>query len=149
MSMTMDKKRLDSFKKRLEQRQQELRQTVSRTQQDGRSADEDATQDVADKAANSYNGRKRAQPYSRRQFRRVHPLRKRDQCQTAGSGAVDPQLHRVPGEIRAGTVGGDSEVDSPRLQTRAVGVQPTACALGHLLSAEVHIFDAAVFCLLN
>ena len=55
MSMTMDKKRLDSFKKRLEQRQQELRQTVSRTQQDGRSADEDATQDVADKAANSYN----------------------------------------------------------------------------------------------
>lgn len=55
MSMTMDKKKLDSFKKRLEQRQQELRQTVTRTQQDGRSADEDATQDIADKAANSYN----------------------------------------------------------------------------------------------
>jgi DnaK suppressor protein len=53
--MTMDKKKLDSFKKRLEQRQQELRQTVTRTQQDGRSADEDATQDIADKAANSYN----------------------------------------------------------------------------------------------
>ena len=50
----MDKKKLDSFKKRLEQRQQELRQTVTRTQQDGRSADEDTTQDIADKAANSY-----------------------------------------------------------------------------------------------
>ena len=55
MSMTMDKKKLEAFKKRLEQRQQELRQTMTRTQQDGRSADEDATQDIADKAANSYN----------------------------------------------------------------------------------------------
>src|SRR5215468_8595277 len=55
MSMAMDKKKIDSFKKRLEQRQHELRQTVTRTQQDGRSADEDATQDIADKAANSYN----------------------------------------------------------------------------------------------
>ena len=51
----MDKKKLDYFKKRLETRQQELRRTVSRTEQDGRSADEDATQDIADKAANSYN----------------------------------------------------------------------------------------------
>src|ERR1700736_5775605 len=51
----MDKKKLDSFKKRLETRQQELRRTVSRTEQDGRSADEDATQDIADRAANSYN----------------------------------------------------------------------------------------------
>jgi DnaK suppressor protein len=53
--MTMDKKKLEAFKKRLETRQQELRHTVSRTEQDGRSADEDATQDIADKAANSYN----------------------------------------------------------------------------------------------
>src|SRR6202011_5251737 len=51
----MDKKKLESFKKRLETRQQELRRTVSRTEQDGRSADEDATQDIADRAANSYN----------------------------------------------------------------------------------------------
>ena len=50
----MDKKKLEGFKKRLETRQQELRHTVSRTEQDGRSADEDATQDIADKAANSY-----------------------------------------------------------------------------------------------
>jgi DnaK suppressor protein len=51
----MDKKKLEAFKKRLEQRQQELRRMVSRTQQDGRSADEDTAQDIADKAASSYN----------------------------------------------------------------------------------------------
>jgi RNA polymerase-binding transcription factor len=50
----MDKKKLDSFKKRLETRQQELRRMVSRSQQDGRSADEDTAQDVADRAASSY-----------------------------------------------------------------------------------------------
>jgi DnaK suppressor protein len=46
---------LKEKKTRLEARLQELRQTVSRTEQDGRSADDDATQDIADKAANSYN----------------------------------------------------------------------------------------------
>jgi DnaK suppressor protein len=51
----MDKKKLEVFKKRLETRQQELRRMVSRTQQDGRSADEDSAQDIADKAASSYN----------------------------------------------------------------------------------------------
>lgn len=51
----MDKKKLEAFKKRLETRQQELRRTVSRNQQDGRSSDEDAAQDIADKAASSYN----------------------------------------------------------------------------------------------
>ena len=51
----MDKKRLEQFKKRLEERQHELRRTVSRTEQDGRAADIEAAQDVADKAANSYN----------------------------------------------------------------------------------------------
>jgi DnaK suppressor protein len=51
---TMDKKKLEGFKKRLETRQQELRRTVSRTQADGRSADEDTAQDIADRAASSY-----------------------------------------------------------------------------------------------
>ena len=51
----MEKKKLEAFKKRLEQRQQELRRTVSRNQQDGRSADEDVVQDIADKAVSSYN----------------------------------------------------------------------------------------------
>jgi DnaK suppressor protein len=51
----MDKKKLEYFRKRLETRQQELRRTVSRNQQDGRSADEDTAQDIADRAASSYN----------------------------------------------------------------------------------------------
>jgi RNA polymerase-binding transcription factor len=51
----MDKKKLEYFRKRLEIRQLELRHMVSRNQQDGRSADEEATQDIADRAASSYN----------------------------------------------------------------------------------------------
>ena len=51
----MDKKKLEAFKKRLEMRQQELRRIVHRTQADGRSADEDSAQDIADRAASSYN----------------------------------------------------------------------------------------------
>jgi len=50
----MDKKKLDTFRKRLETRQQELRHMVTRNQKDGRTADEEATQDVADRAASSY-----------------------------------------------------------------------------------------------
>jgi len=50
----MDKKKLDAFKRRLEERQRELRQNVSRTAQDGREADLESAQDVADRAANSY-----------------------------------------------------------------------------------------------
>lgn len=51
----MDKKRLENFKKRLEDRQRELRATVNRTAQDGREADQESAQDVADRAAQSYN----------------------------------------------------------------------------------------------
>ncbi len=52
----MDKKKLEAFKKRLETRQQELRRMVTRTQADGRLADEDtAAADIADRAASSYN----------------------------------------------------------------------------------------------
>jgi DnaK suppressor protein len=51
----MDKKKLDYFRKRLETRQQDLRRMVNRTQLDGRNADEDTAQDIADKAASSYN----------------------------------------------------------------------------------------------
>jgi DnaK suppressor protein len=51
----MEKKKIDTFKKRLETRQQELRRTVTRTQADGRTADEDTAQDIADRAASSYN----------------------------------------------------------------------------------------------
>ena len=54
LSRNMDKKKLDSFRKRLEERQQALRKAVSRTEEDGRIADQDSAQDIADRAASSY-----------------------------------------------------------------------------------------------
>jgi DnaK suppressor protein len=50
----MDKKRQEYFKKKLLARREELRRTIARTEQEGRSADDDPTVDLADKAANSY-----------------------------------------------------------------------------------------------
>lgn len=50
----MDKKRAEIYKKRLLAKQEELLRSVSQSEQDGRQADEEATQDIADKAANSY-----------------------------------------------------------------------------------------------
>jgi DnaK suppressor protein len=52
--VSMEKKKLEAFKKRLEDRQRELRQIMNRTAQDGREADAEAAQDIADRAANSY-----------------------------------------------------------------------------------------------
>ena len=52
---TMEKKKLEQFKRRLEERQQELRRVVARTEGEGRAADSETAQDIADKAANSYN----------------------------------------------------------------------------------------------
>src|SRR5512146_3200427 len=50
----MDKRKLEQFKKRLEERQHQLKRNVSRTEQDGRSADLDTAQDIADRASSSY-----------------------------------------------------------------------------------------------
>lgn len=50
----MDRKRLEQYKKRLLERREQLLEIVSRTEQDGREADEEAAQDIADKAINSY-----------------------------------------------------------------------------------------------
>jgi DnaK suppressor protein len=50
----MDKRKSEVFKKRLLAKQAELLRLVTKTEQDGREADEEATQDIADKAANSY-----------------------------------------------------------------------------------------------
>ena len=50
----MEKKKLETFKKRLEERQIALRRAVSRTEEDGRIADQDTAQDIADRAASSY-----------------------------------------------------------------------------------------------
>src|SRR5437868_3831821 len=52
---TMEKKKLEQFRTRLEQRRQELRKALMRTVQDGRDADVDASAaDIADRAASSY-----------------------------------------------------------------------------------------------
>jgi DnaK suppressor protein len=50
----MEKKRLEYFKKKLQQRREELLKAIARTEEAGRTADEDTTVDLADKAANSY-----------------------------------------------------------------------------------------------
>lgn len=50
----MDKKRLDTYKKKLQAKRDELVTAISRTEEEGRAADEDTTVDLADKAANSY-----------------------------------------------------------------------------------------------
>lgn len=50
----MEKKKVEAYRKRLLATQEELVRVVSRSDQDGRQADEEGTQDIADKAANSY-----------------------------------------------------------------------------------------------
>ena len=50
----MEKKRLDQYKKRLLERKEQLQNIVSKLEQDGREADEEIANDVADKATNSY-----------------------------------------------------------------------------------------------
>ncbi len=50
----MDKKRVEDFRKHLLTKQEELQRLVFKSEQDGREADEEVTQDIADKAANSY-----------------------------------------------------------------------------------------------
>jgi len=50
----MDKKRLEYYKKKLEAKREELLRSIARTEEEGRTADDDPTVDLADKAANSY-----------------------------------------------------------------------------------------------
>ncbi|HXJ93762.1 MAG TPA: TraR/DksA family transcriptional regulator [Terriglobia bacterium] len=50
----MDRKKADTYRKRLLDKQDELMRLVSKSDQDGREADEEGTQDLADKAANAY-----------------------------------------------------------------------------------------------
>ncbi len=50
----MDKKRLEYYKKKLLARREELMKIIARTEEEGRTADDDPTVDLADKAANSY-----------------------------------------------------------------------------------------------
>lgn len=50
----MDKKKVEYYKNRLVTTQEELMRAVANSERDGREADEESTQDIADKAANSY-----------------------------------------------------------------------------------------------
>ena len=50
----MEKKKVETFRKQLEERQAQLRRVVARTEQDGRDAEVGTAQDIADRAANSY-----------------------------------------------------------------------------------------------
>jgi DnaK suppressor protein len=50
----MDKKKVEGYRKRLLTAKEDLVRLVSRSEDDGREADKEGTQDVADKAANSY-----------------------------------------------------------------------------------------------
>jgi DnaK suppressor protein len=50
----MDKKKLENYRHRLLDKQGELLRLVSKSDQDGREADEEGTQDIADKASNAY-----------------------------------------------------------------------------------------------
>jgi DnaK suppressor protein len=50
----VDKKRLEYDRKKLLAKREELLRVVSKAEHDGREADYDPTQDLADKAANSY-----------------------------------------------------------------------------------------------
>jgi DnaK suppressor protein len=50
----MDKKKLDQFKKQLQERHAQLRRSVLQTEEDGRASDQDIAQDIADRASSSY-----------------------------------------------------------------------------------------------
>ena len=50
----MDRKKLNHYKKKLEAQSAELARLVALDEEEGRSADDDATQDIADKANSSY-----------------------------------------------------------------------------------------------
>jgi DnaK suppressor protein len=51
----MDKKKIDHYRKLLETRRLNLRESVARTEEDGRAAQAtDSAQDIADRASSSY-----------------------------------------------------------------------------------------------
>jgi len=104
-----------NYKKKLLARREELTKTIARTQEEGRTADDDPTVDLADKAANSYTKEflfgmtntdrtvlnmidaalKRIQAD---EYGVVRELPGRVAAEAAGSGAVGETLHRLPGK---------------------------------------------------
>jgi len=128
----MDKKRLEYYKKKLLARREELTKTIARTQEEGRTADEDPTVDLADKAANSYTkeflfgmtntdrtilnmiGSAEAHPDGR--LRRMRELPGRVAAEAAGGGAVGQALYKLPGEDGTGIA---AMMGKERLKARA------------------------------
>ena len=51
----MDKRKLERYRKQLVAKEQEIRHMIERSEQDGREADVESTQDSGDRAASSYN----------------------------------------------------------------------------------------------
>lgn len=51
----MDKRKLERYRKQLLAKEQEICRMIERSEQDGREADVESTQDSGDKAASSYN----------------------------------------------------------------------------------------------
>jgi len=54
MEKKMDKKTLEQYKKKLEEKRRELTEAYTKNRHYGRESDEGGTQDLADKAASSY-----------------------------------------------------------------------------------------------
>ena len=117
--LDMDKKRVEYYKKRLTTAQDELMRLVTKSERDGREADEEATQDVADKAANSYTkeflfhqsdenrrpaiGRRSLGPSQKRHLRPLCIVSGRSPGKTPGGGSLGAPLHRVPGKAGPGS----------------------------------------------
>ncbi len=113
----MDKKRLDVYRKKLQAKREELVQNIARTEEEGRTADEDTTVDLADKAreflhkrifvrTDEYRtkfaraDRRRAEAHQGWNVWRVRELRRRNAAKAFGRGALGRVLHRVPGKER-------------------------------------------------
>jgi DnaK suppressor protein len=54
LNKTMEKKKVELYRRLLLEKRGELLRLVSKSDQDGREADEEGTQDIADKASNAY-----------------------------------------------------------------------------------------------
>ena len=115
----MDKKRLEYYKKKLTTRREELMKTIARTEEEGRTADDDPTVDLADKAANSYtkeflfgmtNTDRTILNMIDEALKRIRineygsclTCQEEMQTEAPGSGALGEELHLLPGEDRAG-----------------------------------------------
>jgi DnaK suppressor protein len=101
----MDKERIEHFKNLLETRRRNLRETVARTEEDGRAAQTtDSAQDIADRASSSYQKEFLfARSNSDRQFLQMveHALSNiaegtYGECEQCGNAINERRLEAVP-----------------------------------------------------